>query len=69
MAEAKRLIEEAGANGREVRLMAASDSWHPKAAQIIVQNLTDIGLKVVTASSTRPPTSTGSSTRRTRTTT
>jgi peptide/nickel transport system substrate-binding protein len=44
--EAKRLIQAAGATGRTVRLMAASDSWHPKAAQIIAQNLTDIGLKV-----------------------
>ncbi|MFI5838167.1 ABC transporter substrate-binding protein [Catenuloplanes sp. NPDC051500] len=44
--EAKRLITAAGATGRTVRLMAASDSWHPKAAQIIAQNLTDIGLKV-----------------------
>ncbi|GAA4725217.1 ABC transporter substrate-binding protein [Phytohabitans rumicis] len=48
--EAKRLIQQAGATGREIRLMAASDSWHPKAAQIVAQNLTDIGLKVVTAS-------------------
>jgi peptide/nickel transport system substrate-binding protein len=48
--EAKRLIQAAGATGREVRLMAASDSWHPKAAQIIAQNLTDIGLKVTTDS-------------------
>ncbi|MFI7437425.1 ABC transporter substrate-binding protein [Micromonospora haikouensis] len=45
--KAKQLIQAAGATGREVRLMAASDSWHPKAAQIIAQNLTDIGLKVV----------------------
>jgi peptide/nickel transport system substrate-binding protein len=44
--EAKRLIQAAGATGRTVRLMAASDSWHPKAAQIVAQNLTDIGLKV-----------------------
>ncbi|GAA1607699.1 ABC transporter substrate-binding protein [Actinoplanes couchii] len=50
VAEAKRLIEAAGATGRTVRLMAASDSWHPKAAQIIAQNLTDIGLKVETDS-------------------
>ncbi|MFI7130725.1 ABC transporter substrate-binding protein [Nonomuraea sp. NPDC050153] len=49
-AAAKRLLEEAGAVGREVGLMAASDSWHPKAAQIIAQNLTDIGLKVKTDS-------------------
>ncbi|GAA2703380.1 ABC transporter substrate-binding protein [Actinoplanes palleronii] len=50
VAEAKRLIQEAGATGRTVRLMAASDSWHPKAAQLITQNLTDIGLKVETDS-------------------
>ena len=50
VAEAKRLIQAAGATGREIRLMAASDSWHPKAAQIIAQNLTDIGLKVTTDS-------------------
>jgi peptide/nickel transport system substrate-binding protein len=48
--KAKQLIQAAGATGREVRLMAASDSWHPKAAQIIAQNLTDIGLKVVSDS-------------------
>ncbi|WP_305784020.1 ABC transporter substrate-binding protein [Symbioplanes lichenis] len=48
--EAKRLIQAAGATGRTVHLMAASDSWHPKAAQIVAQNLTDIGLKVVTES-------------------
>lgn len=50
VAEAKRLIQQAGATGREVRLMAASDSWHPKATQIVAQNLTDIGLKVLTTS-------------------
>ena len=48
--EAKRLIKAAGATGRQIHLMAASDSWHPKAAQIVAQNLTDIGLKVVTNS-------------------
>nr|MDT0659488.1 ABC transporter substrate-binding protein [Micromonospora sp. DSM 115978] len=48
--EAKRLIQEAGATGRTVTMMAASDSWHPKAAQIVAQNLTDIGLRVVTES-------------------
>jgi peptide/nickel transport system substrate-binding protein len=47
-AEAGRLVREAGATGRTVRLMAATDSWHPKAAQIIAQNLTDIGLQVET---------------------
>lgn len=50
VAKAKQLIQEAGATGRTVRMMAASDSWHPKAAQIIAQNLTDIGLKVETDS-------------------
>ncbi|WP_285624730.1 ABC transporter substrate-binding protein [Kineosporia sp. NBRC 101677] len=45
-AKAKQLIEQAGATGRTVHLMAASDSWHPKAQQIVEQNLTDIGLKV-----------------------
>jgi peptide/nickel transport system substrate-binding protein len=50
VARAKELIAAAGATGRTVSLMAASDSWHPKAAQIIAQNLTDIGLKVVTDS-------------------
>ncbi|MFC8520653.1 ABC transporter substrate-binding protein [Streptomyces sp. NPDC057257] len=49
-AQAKRLVEEAGAKGRTIRLMAASDSWHPKAAQIIAQNLTDVGFKVATTS-------------------
>ncbi|MEV6344190.1 ABC transporter substrate-binding protein [Actinoplanes sp. NPDC051851] len=48
--QAKALIKSAGATGRTVHLMAASDSWHPKAAQIIAQNLTDIGLKVETDS-------------------
>jgi ABC-type transport system substrate-binding protein len=46
IAEARRLVRAAGATGRTVRLMAATDSWHPKAAQIIAQNLTDIGLEV-----------------------
>ncbi|WP_326552261.1 ABC transporter substrate-binding protein [Micromonospora sp. NBC_01813] len=48
--EARRLIEAAGATGRQVALMAASDSWHPRAAQIVAQNLTDIGLTVVSDS-------------------
>ncbi|MFY1636875.1 ABC transporter substrate-binding protein [Solwaraspora sp. WMMB335] len=48
--EARQLIEAAGATGREVALMAASDSWHPRAAQIVAQNLTDVGLSVVTDS-------------------
>ncbi|MFJ9248480.1 ABC transporter substrate-binding protein [Streptomyces sp. NPDC101776] len=49
-AKAKKLLAEAGAGGRRIRLMAASDSWHPKAAQIVAQNLTDVGFKVVTTS-------------------
>lgn len=48
--EARKLIAEARAQGRRVRIMAASDSWHPKAAQIIAQNLTDVGFKVSTTS-------------------
>lgn len=50
VAQAKALIIQAKATGREVRLMAASDSWHPKAAQIVAQSLTEIGLKVVSDS-------------------
>ncbi|MGP2441039.1 ABC transporter substrate-binding protein [Streptomyces sp. JW3] len=50
LAQAKRLLKEAGAEGRELGLMAASDSWHPKAAQIVKQNLQDAGFKVKTAS-------------------
>ena len=50
VAQAKRLVTEAGAGGRTIRIMAASDSWHPKAAQIIAQNLTDVGFKVETTS-------------------
>jgi peptide/nickel transport system substrate-binding protein len=50
LAKAKKLVAEAGAGGRRIRLMAASDSWHPKAAQIVAQNLTDVGFKVTTTS-------------------
>lgn len=50
IAQAKRLVTEAGAEGRTIRIMAASDSWHPKAAQIVAQNLTDVGFKVATTS-------------------
>jgi ABC-type transport system substrate-binding protein len=50
VAQAKRLVTEAGAEGRTIRIMAASDSWHPKAAQIVAQNLTDVGFKVKTTS-------------------
>ncbi|MEW1642431.1 ABC transporter substrate-binding protein [Streptomyces sp. NPDC091219] len=46
LAQAKKLLKEAGAEGRELGLMAASDSWHPKAAQIVKQNLEDAGFKV-----------------------
>jgi len=48
--QAKALVQKAGASGRTLHLMAASDSWHPKAQQIIEQNLTDAGFKVVTES-------------------
>lgn len=48
--QAKQLLEKAGATGRTIHLMAASDSWHPKAQQIIEQNLTDVGFTVVTES-------------------
>ncbi|MEU4164158.1 ABC transporter substrate-binding protein [Actinoplanes sp. NPDC026670] len=48
VAAAARLIRDAGATGRTVRLMSASDSWHPRAAQIIAQNLAAIGLQVET---------------------
>ncbi|QSB15887.1 ABC transporter substrate-binding protein [Natronosporangium hydrolyticum] len=48
--EARQLLEAAGAVGREVALMAASDSWHPRAAQIVAQNLTDVGLTVISDS-------------------
>ena len=44
MEQAKQLIEEAGAKGKTVWVLAASDSWHPRAAQIIVQNLKEAGL-------------------------
>ena len=44
MAQAKQLIEEAGAKGKRVWVLAASDSWHPRAAQIIVENLKEAGL-------------------------
>jgi ABC-type transport system substrate-binding protein len=44
MGQAKQLIEQAGAKGNRVWVLAASDSWHPRAAQIIVQNLRDAGL-------------------------
>jgi peptide/nickel transport system substrate-binding protein len=44
MAQAKQLVEEAGAKGKRVWVLAASDSWHPRAAQIIVENLKEAGL-------------------------
>jgi peptide/nickel transport system substrate-binding protein len=46
-AEARRLLESVGAVGRQVRLMAPSDTWHARAAQLVTQNLTDVGLVVV----------------------
>lgn len=48
--QAKQLLSSVGATGRTVHLLYASDSWHPRAAQLIEQNLTDIGLKVVSES-------------------
>ena len=45
-AEARRLLESVGASGRRLTLLAASDAWHPRAAQIVEQNLKDIGLEV-----------------------
>lgn len=45
---ASALLEHVGAKGREIHLMAASDTWHPRALQIIEQNLTEVGFKVVT---------------------
>lgn len=44
MAKARQLVDAAGAKGRTVWILSASDSWHPKAAQIIVQNLQEAGL-------------------------
>lgn len=48
--KAKQLLEAAGATGRTIYVMAASDSWHPKAQQIVEQNLNDVGFKVVVES-------------------
>jgi peptide/nickel transport system substrate-binding protein len=45
VAKAKALIAQAGAQGRTVRLLAQNNGWYPKAAQIIEQNLTAIGLR------------------------
>ncbi|TXN30398.1 ABC transporter substrate-binding protein [Lacisediminihabitans profunda] len=50
VAKAKALLAKVGAVGRTVKLISASDSWHVTAAQIIAQNLTDIGLVVVSES-------------------
>jgi peptide/nickel transport system substrate-binding protein len=47
---ARQLLESVGATERTVHLMAASDSWHPSAAQIVAQNLEDVGFTVVTDS-------------------
>lgn len=46
--EARRLIESVGAAGRTLHMMAASDAWHPRAVQIIEQNLRDVGFEVET---------------------
>lgn len=44
MAKATQLVNAAGAKGKRVWILSASDSWHPKANQIIVQNLQQVGL-------------------------
>ncbi|MDP8015165.1 ABC transporter substrate-binding protein [Prescottella equi] len=41
---AKKLIEEAGATGQSVGLIAQNNNWYPRAAQILEQNLKEIGL-------------------------
>jgi len=44
--QARQLLESVGAVGRTLHVMAASDTWHPKAAQIVKQNLEDVGFTV-----------------------
>jgi ABC-type transport system substrate-binding protein len=44
VAAAGKLIEEAGAKGKPVSLIAQNNNWYPRAAQIIEQNLMQIGL-------------------------
>jgi peptide/nickel transport system substrate-binding protein len=44
-ARAKKLVTEAGAEGRAVELIAQNNNWYPKAAQILEENLKAIGLK------------------------
>lgn len=43
---ARELIDQVGAAGRTLHILAASDTWHPKAAQIVKQNLEDVGFQV-----------------------
>ncbi|MGW5386310.1 ABC transporter substrate-binding protein [Nocardia sp. NPDC003963] len=43
-AAAAKLIGEAGATGSPVSLIAQNNNWYPRAAQIIEQNLVEIGL-------------------------
>jgi ABC-type dipeptide transport system, periplasmic component len=43
--KARELVRSVGAEGRTLHIIAASDSWHPKAAQIVKQNLEDVGFK------------------------
>jgi peptide/nickel transport system substrate-binding protein len=46
VAAAKALISQAGAAGTSLTLIYETGTWHTAAAQIIAQNLHDIGLKV-----------------------
>ena len=46
--KARKLLASAGATGRTVHVIAESGGWHPAALQIVQQNLTDVGFKVVT---------------------
>jgi peptide/nickel transport system substrate-binding protein len=41
---AKRLVAEAGADGRAIELIAQNNGWYPKAAQILEENLKAVGL-------------------------
>lgn len=41
---ARQLVQEAGATGRAIELIAQNNNWYPKAAQIIEANLKEIGL-------------------------
>ena len=46
--KARKLLASAGATGRTVHVIAETGGWHPAAVQIVQQNLTDVGFKVVT---------------------